>query len=80
MEFNATFLPTDFSENKLKILSLVKLVVQIKDINGTIVEEFRTNPNEKIYKISTLLTPNMKVEVTVLPDEVVEFYPVVTAL
>lgn len=80
MEFNATFLPTDFSENKLKILSLVKLVVQVKDNNGMIVEEFQTNPSEKIYKISTLLTPSMEVEVTVLPGEVVEFYPVVTAL
>ncbi|MDA9470177.1 hypothetical protein [Enterococcus sp. 5H] len=80
MEFNATFLPTDFSENKLKILSLVKLIVQVKDNNGTIVEEFQTNPSEKIYKISTLLTPSMEVEVTVLSGEVVEFYPVVTAL
>lgn len=80
MEFNTTFLPTDFSENKLKILSLVKLLVQVKDKDGTIVEEFQTNPSEKIYKISTLLTPNMIVEVTILPDEVVEFYPVVTAL
>ncbi|WP_207696084.1 hypothetical protein DOK67_0002494 [Enterococcus sp. DIV0212c] len=80
MQFNATFLPTDFSENKLNVLSLVKLLVQIKESDGTKIEEFETKPSEKIYKINTELSSTMKVEVTVVPDEIIEFYPVVTAI
>ncbi|MGX7148677.1 hypothetical protein [Enterococcus ureasiticus] len=80
MQFNATFFPADFTENKLKVLSLVRLLVQIKENDGTEIEEFETNPSEKLYKINTELTETMKVEVSVVPDEVVEFYPVVTAL
>ncbi|MBO0441827.1 hypothetical protein [Candidatus Enterococcus ikei] len=80
MQFNATFLPTDFSENKLNVLSLVKLLVQVKESDGTKIEEFETDPSEKIYKINTELSSTMKVEVTVVPDEIIEFYPVVTAI
>lgn len=79
VDFSTTFLPTDFSENKLKILSLVKLAVQIKEDDGTVLEEFQTSPSEKVYTIHTVLTPTMRVEITVLPDEIIEFYPVVTA-
>ncbi|MEI5995522.1 hypothetical protein [Candidatus Enterococcus mansonii] len=80
MYFNTTFLPTDFTENKLKVLSLVKLLVQVKETDGTKIEEFQTDPSEKIYTIKTELAPTMKVEVTLVPDETIEFYPVVTAL
>ncbi|WP_348922959.1 hypothetical protein [Enterococcus rotai] len=80
MQFNTTFLPADFSQNKLKVLSLVKLLVQIKDNDGTIVEAFETVSSEKIYTINSTLTDTMKVEVSVVQGEIVEFYPVVTAL
>lgn len=80
MDFTVRFLPADFSENRLNVLSLVKLSVQIKESDGTVIEEFETNPSEKSYKINTELTPTMKVEVSVVPYEVIEFYPVVTAL
>ena len=80
MQFNATFFPTDFTENKLNVLSLVRLLVQVKENDGTEIEEFETDPSEKLYKIDTELTETMKVEVSVVQGEVIEFYPVVTAL
>jgi len=66
MQFNTTFLPADFSQNKLKVLSLVKLLVQIKDNDGTIIEAFETVSSEKIYTINSTLTDNMRVEVSVV--------------
>ncbi|WP_086312925.1 hypothetical protein A5821_000493 [Enterococcus sp. 7F3_DIV0205] len=80
MQFATTFLPADFSQNKLKVLSLVKLLVQIKNNDDKIIEEFETVPSEKVYKINSELIPTTRVEVTVVPGEVIEFYPVVTAL
>lgn len=80
MEFEMTILPNEFTENKLKILSLVSLSVEVKDVFGTVIEQFETTPSEKDYQLATKLEANMRVEVHLLPGQKVEFYPVVTAL
>ncbi|MBP2098988.1 hypothetical protein [Enterococcus rivorum] len=80
MEFNLTILPNEFTENKLNVLSLVSLSIEVKDEYGIVVERIETTPSEKEYKLATELGTNMRVEVHLIPGQEVEFYPVVTAL
>lgn len=80
MEFNLTILPNEFTENKLNVLSLVKLSVEVKDEFGVTIEQFETSTSEKEYVLTTDLEANMRVEVHLIPGQEVEFYPIVTAL
>lgn len=80
MGYYRTFLPTEFSENKLKILSLVALNVTVKNLDGAVIESFETIPSNKEYMLQTELHSTMIVEVSAKVDETVEFYPVITAV
>lgn len=79
MPFDMLIEAKEFSENKLKVLSPATLQVRVL-ADGNELERFETNPQETIYTLKTPLTEEMQVEVTLVPGQVVAFYPVVNAL
>lgn len=80
MQFDMLINASEFTENKLKVLSSVPLQVLVKDEAENVVEEITTAPEQMIYTFAKQLTKDMTVEVKLIPGHPVEFYPVVNAL
>lgn len=80
MSFKTTISVSEFTTNRLRVVSLVPLQIQVVSLESQIVESFQTSSNRTEYQFTTPLSEIKEVIGDVIPGFVYEFYPVIQAL